>query len=164
MSEGDALVNDSLALAEDICSIPPTLSPDDVASQLDDLKLHGMNWQVGDDRALRRAVSALANRIDRMRRLKRGGVDAYEDPIRTKLRALLLRLAEQGLFLVPKGELEQWLSTHDVDVSPNDKRAWANAAAQKVQMLGRVEGDVWAFVSMVGSYLVSTARGALFAR
>ena len=53
------------------------------------------------------------------------------------------------------GELEEWLATHGVEPSKSNKRAWANAAAQRVQQLGKQSGDVWDFVSDVANYLVS---------
>jgi hypothetical protein len=51
------------------------------------------------------------------------------------------------------GELEQWLREHEFGVSRGDKRAWSNAAAQRIQDVGRQEGDIWEFVRGVGRLL-----------
>jgi hypothetical protein len=90
-----------------------------------------------------------------MRRLKRGGIAAYSGELHDKMRILLEQLRSHGLFLVPVGELEQWLASYDVGVSTSDKRAWSNAAAQTVQKAGKRDGDVWDFVSAVGHFLSS---------
>lgn len=91
----------------------------------------------------------LVNQLDRTRRLKSGGVGAYDGALGASMADLLGRLSGHGLFLVPKGELEQRLADYSVGVSVSDKRAWANAAAQRVQSVGRQDGDVWDFVALV---------------
>ena len=90
-----------------------------------------------------------------MRRLKRGGIAAYSGELHDKMSILLEQLKNHGLFLVPVGELEQWLASYDVGVSTSDKRAWSNAAAQTIQKVGKRDGDVWGFVAAVGRYLSS---------
>jgi hypothetical protein len=147
-------------LADRIRALPPTLPPTEAKAELEKLAHHGLDWPAGDDVALRRALSKLASRLDRMYRLKSGGVVAYDEPLRSDLQGVIGRLASHGLFLVPRGELEQWLGDHEVGVSTSDKRAWANAAAQKVQSIGRAEGDVWAFVGEVGQFLAAEANGS----
>src|SRR5262249_22558209 len=67
-------------------------------------------------------------------------------------------LKKYGLFLVPVGELEEWLAGYHVEASKSDKRAWANAAAQTIQRMGKHEGDVWAFVAEVCQYLSGEAE------
>jgi hypothetical protein len=94
-----------------------------------------------------------------MRRLKNGGVAAYADDLSEAIAELLRQLKNHGLFLVPVGELEEWLSTSQVQASKNNKRAWANAAAQRIQQLGKQSGDVWDFVSSVAKYLVASPGG-----
>jgi len=119
------------------------------------LSAHDMDWSKRDDVELRRRLSRLANDIDRMRRLKRGGLRAYEGSLRDKMASLLDALRSHGLFLVPVGELEQWLDGRSVGLSTSAKRAWANAAAQAVQSTGKQVGDVWGFVSDVGRFLAT---------
>ena len=143
------------AVAEEVRALPPTIAATAAAAELQRLAGMPMDWQASDDVKLRRAVATLGHQLDRMRRLKNGGIDAYERGLRGRLVAVLDRIAEHGLFLVPIGELEQWLKAYDVGVSVTDKRAWANAAAQRIQAVGRQRGDVWDFVTRVGQFLVS---------
>lgn len=142
-------------IAEAVRSLPPTISPADVAENLSSISASSMDWNQRDDIELRRRLSKLANDIDRMRRLKRGGIAAYSGQLGDKMKVLLEQLRNHGLFLVPVGELEQWLATYEVGVSMSDKRAWSNAAAQTIQKAGRRVGDVWDFVSAVGRHVSS---------
>ena len=92
-----------------------------------------------------------------MRRLKRGGIEAYAGELGDEMRDLLEQLSDHGLFLVPVGELEEWLANHDVGISKSEKRAWSNAAAQLIQKVGKQSGDVWDFVEAVGRHLSPSA-------
>lgn len=148
-----ALLARCAAISEQIRTLPPTMTPSEVVANLTELSGRRMDWVANDDIGLRRDVSRLANSIDRMRRLKSDGVRSYEDPLGAAMNDVVSSLACHGLFLVPLGELEQWLGDYKVGVSTSDKRAWANAAAQRVQVIGRQAGDVWDFVASVAKHL-----------
>jgi hypothetical protein len=140
-------------LADAVRRLPPTISAAEVSEQIATLGSEIMDWENQDDLKVRRQLRKLANEIDRMRRLKKGGVAAYSGKLGNEMIAIIDRLKTCGLFLVPVGELEEWLADQDVGVSKNNKRAWSNAAAQRIQRAGRQNGDVWKFVADVGSYL-----------
>lgn len=156
----DRTVKDDLLLlcnriAEAVRSLPPTMEAAEVTTELSSIAASGMDWNKRDDEELRRRLRRLANEIDRMRRLKRGGIGAYSGDLGDSMSVLLEQLSSHGLFLVPVGELEQWNESYAVGVSRRNKRAWANAAAQVIQKSGKQNGDVWDFVSAVGRYLSS---------
>ena len=146
-------------VAEGIRNQPPEVSPEDVAAQLKSLGNAPMNWDDGNDLELKRRLSTLARAIDRMRRLKKGGVEAYPPNVASNLRELVLELRSVGLFLVPVGELEEWLADYDVPISKSNKRGWANAAAQRIREVGRKDGDVWGFIEQVARYLLGLLQG-----
>ena len=162
----DKLVDDSQVKSDliDSCNqvavavrnLPPTMSPEDVSKALSSISSSPMDWNKGDDVTLRRNLGKLANNIDRMRRLKKGGVKEYVGDLGPLMGDVVDRLKSYGLFLVPVGELEGWLAAHDVGASISDKRAWSNAAAQTIQEVGKTNEDVWSFVSEVGRYLSSS--------
>ena len=152
----DDLIQSCNEVAEAVRSLPPSISPTDVTNQLSSIAAGSMDWNQRDDVELRRRLGRLANEIDRMRRLKRGGIAAYSGDLCDKMSVLLEQLRNHGLFLVPVGELEEWLATYEVGVSKSDKRAWSNAAAQTIQKSGKRDGDVWGFVSSVGRHLSSS--------
>jgi hypothetical protein len=132
-----SLVESCKKIGEAVRCLPPTVSPGKVAKELSAIRRHRMDWAKRDDVEIRRQLRQLTTDIDRMRRIKKGGVGAYSGALGTRLKALLERLAVFGLFLVPVGELEEWLPNHNVGISKADKRAWSNAAAQLVQKIGK---------------------------
>ena len=64
-----------------------------------------------------------------------------------------MRRGTIGLFLVPVGELEQWLTSERVTTSRTNKAAWANDAAEYIQSQGAGADGIWNFVRDVGEYL-----------
>lgn len=138
---------------------PPTTSAEEVTAALSEIAAFKMDWRKNEDVEVRRLLRRLATKIDRMRRLKSGGVGAYAGELGSSMQTLLDRLKRHGLFLVPVGELEEWLAAHSVGVSKSDKRAWSNVAAQRIQSLGKQQGDVWDFMLGVGQYLAGTLPG-----
>lgn len=153
-----ALLTDSKAVAKAVRDLPPIKTPTETLNELRSLAELPMNWDQKNDLELRRRLRGLATELDRMRRLKRGGIDKYAGQININLRSLLDRLRVHGLFLVPVGELEEWLPQDQVAVSKSDKRAWSNAAAQVIQGEGKREAPLWAFIRSVGSYLENQTR------
>jgi hypothetical protein len=74
--------------------------------------------------------------------------------IRHAIDKLLDGLKTAGVFLVPVGELADWLATENITESKTKKPAWANAAAVSVlTSKGGRTGDIWDFVREVGGYL-----------
>jgi hypothetical protein len=112
-----------------------------------------MDWAKNDDTGLRAELVDLAQRLDRMRRIKRGGISALPTEVAASTNALVENLAAIGVFLVPVGELEEWLSGESISASKQRKSAWANEASAKVRQLGTKEGDVWDFMRRVAGFL-----------
>jgi hypothetical protein len=142
-------------LLAQIRKLPPTIEEADVHRRLTELTARKMDWDKEHDFELRTSLSALVHDLDRMRRLKRGGLSAFPVEISGPLASLLESLKMIGLFLVPHGELEHWLTNRGIEVSKGSKWEWANAAAQKVQELGSQQDDIWGFMRQVGSYLAT---------
>jgi hypothetical protein len=113
-----------------------------------------MTWENGDDVKVRRELANLSQMLDRMRRLKRGGVSAFPGGIAVLLGQLVSDLKTIGVFVVPVGELEEWLAAANITESKANKWAWASAAAQHVQQRGSSSGDVWDFMRDVGRHLM----------
>lgn len=153
----EALVKLAKAIVDAIKQDPPSLSPTEAKQVLDEIVQRELDWTEQDDLTLRRDLNRLAARLDRMLRLKRGGIAEFPAGVVEDARELLLRLSAVGLFLVPHGELEEWLSDAGIVESKNNKWAWANAAALHIQDAGAKDGDVWEFMRSVGSYLESSS-------
>jgi glycerol-3-phosphate cytidylyltransferase-like family protein len=154
----DELVASCAKVAEAVRRLPPTISPEAVSNEIAAIASLGMDWSKNDDLELKRRISKLAKDIDRSLRLKRGGVGSYDSLLAGQMNSVLTELRKVGLFLVPVGELEEWLADKNVGVSKSNKRAWSNAAAQRIQILGKQKGDIWDFVTEIGLYLASRPK------
>ena len=96
----------------------------------------------------------LAQELNRMKRLKRGGLAKLPPGISATAGALVDELAKAGLFVVPVGELEEWLASREIRASKRSRSAWANEAAAKVRQLGAQSDDVWAFMRDVAGFVM----------
>ena len=100
----------SQVVATKIKAIPPTMKEAEVQSRLLEWGQLPCDWARNDDHTMMWQLRRLAHDIDRMRRLKSGGVgsfDGYSD-IQKGLEQIIAECQEAGLFLVPVGELEYW--------------------------------------------------------
>ncbi len=141
------------SIMDAIKRLPPTIAPGEVRERLIKLLGTGVSWDDEGDIALRRELVQMSHQLDRMRQLKRGGLSAFPDSIGTPLCQLVTCLKKSGVFLVPVGELEEWLAHAKIQESKENKWAWANAAALYIQSQGASTGDIWDFVREVGRYL-----------
>jgi len=134
-------------------TIPPTISADEVRGRLIDISASAMNWSNGDDARRRNEVLVVARELDRMARVKAVGVNGFEEPFKQRLKNFLESLAHEGIFLVPVGELESWLSTAEIKASRKKKWNWANEAASFVRSHAPEEHGIWEFVRSIATYL-----------
>jgi hypothetical protein len=155
-----ALVERARSLAAAIGAVPPSLEPSKVRERLVAASALEMDWSKDHDAALRREISDLAHQLDPMRLLKQRVATALPEDLAKSASALIAELASIGLFVVPVGELEGWLSDRGIVASKRTKWAWASEAARKVRELGRQDGDVWEFISSVGAYLSRAVAGS----
>jgi hypothetical protein len=147
------LVDEATEVENQIKLIPPTLSPDDVRDRLRAVLSSEMEWSQGHDAGVRKQIAEIANELDRMKRLKRGGIGSLPLQLRLKTEELVKDLSRYGLFLVPVGELENWLTPADVSVSKHSKWAWASAAAVYIRSARPRHDGVWEFVKGVSRFL-----------
>jgi hypothetical protein len=149
----EPIIQEASTVLDEIRKLPPNISERELETDLDKIGSMPRKWENQDDIKIRRELNRLSQNIDRMRRLKRGGVKSYPEPVASQFKSLLAQLARFGVFLVPVGELEEWLSAEGITESKENKWAWANAAALKIQSRGASTGDIWDFLRMVGAYL-----------
>jgi len=145
-------------VAAAIKDLPPTVDPEDVRRRLEAAAALPRDWAQNHDDSLRSFLQDLTHDLDRMRRLKRGGVAALPRPLIEQASSLITALAEVGVFVVPVGELEAWLADRAIGASKRTKWSWANEAAARVRHLGPQTGDVWDCIRSVGAYLALGTR------
>ena len=147
------LVEALAPLVAAIKKMPPEISVEDVKKAAASIASTDMDWQKDDDFPIREQLRSLARGLDRSRRLKRGGLSALPEEISEPLRKVLDSAEAIGLFIVPVGELEEWVTQASIKASKQDKWAWASEAASRVQELGAQNGDVWNFMRRIGAHL-----------
>ena len=138
--------------------LPVSITEADVVGELKRLAEGSYSWSSGDDNKLRSELKKLDNSIYRIHRLKKGGVSAYDShpEIRDALRETIVLCKQHGLFLVPCGELEEWVpSLRAVKPPPNSlsKTERACLIAELIREASNKSGDVWAFMGETLEYL-----------
>ena len=149
----DSLIDECRELAEKLRQLPPTISEAELREQLIEITEKDVNWSDGDDQAIRRDLTRLSNELYGMRGLKSGGLSVIPSDIVCPLENLLKNFRQLGLFLVPVGELEFWLSNYGIKASRKKKWAWANEAAEFIRTTEPRDDDIWNFMRTIGEYL-----------
>jgi len=148
-----ALIEEAKSIAEILQKLPPSITPDEAHDQIQELANQEFTWVNGDDRRLRDSLSSLRSQLNGMRKLKDGGIDKLPKDVSASLNSLVNKLQKVGLFLVPIGELEGWLSDCNISASKKRKWAWANESAQYIRANPRRDDDIWGFIEQLGDYL-----------
>jgi hypothetical protein len=97
-----------------------------------------------------------------MRKLTKGGIPAYKadgfSDIAVKLEAVAARFVECGVFVVPVGTLEYWLSDEFMKDSPSKlrKQEYANEAANRIRKDPTKAGEITAFLKGVVKFLAKS--------
>ena len=104
------LVGRCRGLADQIKRLPPTVTEDQFRTVLRELAELELDWAEDGNEKAYEAISQLRNRLDKMSRLKHGGVDAFRDveTIKAGIVEIIDATKGLGLFLVPVGQLEGW--------------------------------------------------------
>ncbi len=149
----DSLVERAAEIGNRIKLIPPTLAADEVRERLRNVLSAEMDWSREHDAVVCRQLREIANEVDRMKRLKNGGITLLPDDVRDAVKQIVQDLNKYGLFMVPVGELEQWFEQSEVLVTKQNKPAWANAAAAYIRNNEVREDGVWEFIRAVARFL-----------
>jgi energy-coupling factor transporter ATP-binding protein EcfA2 len=153
-----AIRNECRIAAEDIRTVPPTINPSDVDAEIQHIMDLPKVWQNNDDDTVMKSLRGLAKKIDRMRRMKKGGIAAYAadyPDIAEQLEKVKQSFWECGVFIVPVGELESWLSDEFMGEvkSRERKQEWADEAANRIRQSPNDSGPIRDFVKRVGEFL-----------
>jgi len=143
------------AAANKIRACAPAILKGDVVSRLQGIADSIAEWNLDEAKRIHRDVSGLRNELSSWMRLRRGGIEsfaAYAD-IHLLLSDVIARCAAIGLFLVPVGCLEFWISDLiGAEERPRGKDAWAVLAAEKIQDAPCRDDNIWAFLRQVAQY------------
>lgn len=109
------------------------------------------------------AIQALPAAMNGKLAIKHGGVRALEAADQALARALLTKVAEYGLFVVPGGELESWLI--GLGVAASNKADWIVDVFNRLgdddkspSYIRPSADDVWAFIDTIASWVNNPNR------
>jgi hypothetical protein len=102
---------------------------------------------------LRSSLNSLYRELSPIQCLKLKGVAGVPEAFQSELNTLITDLNVQGLFLVPCGELESWISELMQDVSRENKSLWATEAARRIEGHGKGKDDIWSYVDKIVNYI-----------
>lgn len=145
-------------LVQRIKALTPSITEQQVKDRLRVLSERQLDWANDDDNVLRREMNQLERQIKRVRALKEGGVAAYKEhaDIHSDLEKTFAELAAVGLFLVPVGELEDWVPNlmTTVPKGSKSKTERASIAARLIREAPNKSGDIWEFVKRVFDFVI----------
>ena len=102
---------------------------------------------------VRRTLSDLSDGLSQTARLKRGVESLSSQAVYHDLKAFLGMCRGFGLFLVPCGELEDWVPSLMADgPSKKKKPEWANAAANKIRKASVGTDDIGSFIRQMAQF------------
>ncbi len=143
------------SLIEQIKALGPLHTEAGLRSQLQAIIDEQLDWtDTSRLNRVRRTLVDLSAGLSLTARLKMG-VESFCDheAIHHDLKAFLGTCRTHGLFLVPVGELEDWIAKLMVDgPSKKKKPEWANAAANKIREAPVGTDDIWQFIRKMAEY------------
>ncbi len=137
-----------------IMALPPPIDPDEIRSALATLTAQE-NWEERDMTALASQLRDTANKLDKRKVVKAGGLSAFDKhpEIKQLLTQVIDSCRKLGLFLVPVGELEWWGAEAMAGVSKRNKAEWSNMAVKRIAEKANGLSDVIAFVQEIAANL-----------
>lgn len=152
--EATTAVEQCRRIIEDIKAMGPLYTEDALRTKLGAIIDVDLSWSNLEQLSnIRRELSDLSVALSPTARLKKGVESLRSDPVYPNLNALLGVCRGHGLFLVPVGELEDWVPELTADGPSKKKKAeWANYAANKLRDAPIGTNDVWAFVRKMAEF------------
>ncbi len=159
-AEVESIIRDCQDVVGLVQELGPLVSKEELQSRLATAIASPADW--GDAEAIgaiRKLLAETASGLSPSARLKLP-IDTLKGhtEIHSKICKLIKKCRQMGLFLVPVGELEGWLSAHSMDAPSKRKKAeWANWAASRIRLLPATQGDIWEFVRQTATYQMNEA-------
>lgn len=148
------LIEDCRRIINMVKALGPIFDEATTRSELADIMKQKFDWKDASQlQQIRNKLSDLSGGLSQTARLKRGldslkGYQVYYDLV-----AFLNKCRSVGVFLVPVGELEDWVSDLVASGPSKKKKAeWANYAANRIRETQPRQDDVWDFVRQMASF------------
>jgi hypothetical protein len=152
--EASAALATCRSIIERIRAMGPLHTERELRAELQAIIDLDLSWANASQLAdIKRKLSDLSAGLSLTARLKKGVESLRSEPVYPDLNALLGDCRGHGLFLVPAGELEDWVPDLTAGGPSKKKKAeWANHAANKLRDTPVGTDDVWAFVRRMAEF------------
>lgn len=105
-------------------------------------------------KGIRKRLAELCAGLSETARLKRGMESLRDSPVYHDLVKFLNDCRSVGIFLVPVGELEDWVHDLVMDGPSKTKKAeWANHAANRIRTADPRGNDIWDYIRKIAMFL-----------
>lgn len=141
-------------IIQQIKALGPLHSEIEVAAALNEILGEPLKWSDTEQLGrVRRTLGDLSAGLSETARLKLGLESLSDKSVYHDLKAYLGELRSFGVFLVPVGELEDWVP-HLMDGAPSKKKKpeRANFMANRIREAAAGTDDVWAFIRKMAEY------------
>ena len=147
----DETVSLAYAITQRLRGLPPVLTEETVRENLTQVLKKDIDWNQDGDVEMRGELEKISRDIARSRKLKIVDDTRLPTDLRQDIEQCLEALKEYGIFLVPMGELEDWLPKQNLG-SRIRKAEFAVATASWIEEQGRQQDPLWDFVGSIAEY------------
>ncbi len=148
------LIEECRRIISEVKALGPIFDESTTRKELMEIMKETFDWQDASQiQRIRGKLSDLSNGLSQTSRLKSGLNSLKDKHIYPDLVAFLSRCRSVGVFLVPVGELEDWVPDL-VDTGPSKKKKaeWANYAANQIRASASRRNDIWEFLRQIATF------------
>jgi hypothetical protein len=148
------LIEECHRIINEVKALGPIFDEVTTRNELTDIMNQTFDWKDATQlQRIRSKLSDLSGGLSQTSRLKRGLDSLKSYRVYHDLVAFLNRCRSVGVFLVPVGELEDWVPDLVVSGPSKKKKAeWANYAANRIRETTSRRDDVWDFVRQMATF------------
>ncbi|QDT79453.1 hypothetical protein Mal35_29110 [Gimesia maris] len=148
------LYEESKLIIDKVKALGPIYDETSTRQQLSNILNKTFDWSEDEQlKQIRITLSDLSAGLSQTARLKHGINRLKEYPVHNDLTVFLNKCQEIGIFLVPVGELEDWVPDLVKNGPSKKKKAeWANYAAIQIRETNPRENDIWDFVCKIAMF------------
>jgi len=148
------LLGECRNIIDSVKALGPLFDESRTRQQLTDILDETLDWNDASQlKRIRSALSDLSSGLSLTARLKQGMESLKEHVVYHDLVAFLNKCRSVGIFLVPVGELEDWVPDLVMEGPSKKKKAeWANYAANQIREVQPRSDDVWDYIRKVAMF------------
>jgi hypothetical protein len=148
------LIEECHRIINEVKALGPIFDEDTTRDELTDIMNQTFDWKDATQlQRIRSKLSDLSGGLSQTSRLKRGLESLKSYHVYHDLVAFLNRCRSVGVFLVPVGELVDWVPDLVVSGPSKMKQAeWANYAANRIRETTSRRDNVWDFVRQMATF------------